>query len=49
LSIQEISVDKIYLNNDRSFGESINEKKKRYRYYIEAWNRAKLKYLFKKE
>jgi glycosyltransferase involved in cell wall biosynthesis len=45
LSIQEIAVDKIYLNNERSFGEAIDKKRKRYRYYIEALQRAEDKYI----
>jgi dolichol-phosphate mannosyltransferase len=37
LSIQEIGVSRIYVTDDRSFGEDLDKKNKRFRYYIKTW------------
>ncbi|MDX1957802.1 MAG: glycosyltransferase family 2 protein [Leptospiraceae bacterium] len=44
LTVREIAVDKIYITDDRSFGEDLDRKRKRYRYYLESWNIAHKKY-----
>lgn len=44
LSISELAVDKIYITDDRSFGEDLDKKRKRYAYYLNAWKRAHYKY-----
>ncbi len=43
LSLEEIAVDKIYITDDRSFGEDLDKKRKRYKYYLEAWRIAERK------
>lgn len=43
LSLSEIAVDKIYITDDRSFGEDLDKKRKRYKYYLEAWRNAERK------
>lgn len=43
LSLSEIAVDKIYITDDRSFGEDLDKKRKRYKYYLEAWRKAEKK------
>lgn len=40
LTLAEIAVDKIYITDDRSFGEDLDKKRKRYKYYLEAWRNA---------
>ena len=40
LSLAEIAVDKIYITDDRTFGEDLDKKRKRYKYYLEAWRSA---------
>lgn len=44
LSIQELAVDKIYITDDRSFGEDLDRKRKRYKYYLESFYRAEKKF-----
>lgn len=44
LLIKEIVVDRIYITDDRSFGEDLDKKRKRYRYYLNAWQAAHKKY-----
>jgi dolichol-phosphate mannosyltransferase len=44
LRIEELSVDKIYITDDRSFGEDLDKKRKRFKYYLEAWRKAENKY-----
>jgi dolichol-phosphate mannosyltransferase len=48
LSICEIYVDKIYITDDRSFGEDLNKKRKRYKYYLEIWKESHERYFSKK-
>jgi len=43
LTLAEIAVDKIYITDDRSFGEDLDKKRKRYKYYLEAWRNAERK------
>lgn len=45
LYIQELAVDRIYITDDRSFGEDLDKKRKRYRYYLEVWKSVNQKYL----
>jgi dolichol-phosphate mannosyltransferase len=40
LSVKEIAVDRIYITDDRSFGEDLDKKRKRYQYYLKVWNRS---------
>ncbi|MCB1158854.1 MAG: glycosyltransferase family 2 protein [Leptospiraceae bacterium] len=44
LHIEELAVDRIYLTNDRSFGEDLDNKNRRYRHYMQAWKKAEEKY-----
>lgn len=44
LKIEELAVDKIYITDDRSFGDDLDKKRKRYRYYLEAWKSAEKKF-----
>lgn len=48
LKIKEIAVDRIYITDDRSFGEDLDKKRKRYRYYIQSWKNAHFKYFHEK-
>lgn len=45
-SIKELSVDRIYITDDRSFGEDLDKKRKRYKYYLKAWKKAHNKYYY---
>lgn len=40
ISIREIPVHRIYTTDDRSFGEDLDRRRKRYRYYLRTLNRA---------
>ncbi len=40
LSIKEVAVSRIYVTNDRSFGEHLNHSLKRYRYYLQVLYRS---------
>lgn len=44
LSIEELAVDKIYITDDRSFGEDLDKKRKRFKYYLETFYRAEKKF-----
>jgi len=44
LSVKEISVDKIYITADRTFGDDLDKKRKRFRYYLETWRRSHRKF-----
>jgi dolichol-phosphate mannosyltransferase len=37
ISFTEIAVDRIYITDDRSFGEDLDKKRKRYKYYLQTW------------
>ena len=39
-SVKEIAVDRIYITDDRSFGEDLDKKRKRYQYYLQVWKRS---------
>lgn len=39
-SVKEIAVDRIYITDDRSFGEDLDKKRKRYQYYLKVWKRS---------
>jgi glycosyltransferase involved in cell wall biosynthesis len=39
-SIKELAVDRIYITDDRSFGEDLDKKRKRYQYYLHVWKRS---------
>jgi dolichol-phosphate mannosyltransferase len=39
-SVREISVERIYCDNDRSFGGELDDPESRYSYYMDVWNRA---------
>lgn len=40
LSVREIPVERIYCDNDRSFGVHLDDPEARLRYYMDVWNRA---------
>jgi glycosyltransferase involved in cell wall biosynthesis len=40
LSFKELPVDKIYVTDDRSFGEDLDKKRKRYQYYLKTWRKS---------
>jgi len=40
LCVREIAVERIYTDNDRSFGEDLDDHEKRYAYYMRVWNAA---------
>lgn len=40
LNVTEIPVERIYCDNDRSFGEHLDDPDARLRYYMDVWNRA---------
>jgi dolichol-phosphate mannosyltransferase len=40
LLIRELPIERIYFDNDRSFGEDLDEPEKRYTYYMRVWKRA---------
>jgi len=42
LSVREVPVDRIYLDNDRSFGEDLDDPEKRFAYYMRVWHDALL-------
>ncbi len=44
ISIRELPVDRIYITDDRSFGEDLDKKRKRYRYYLKTWINSHRKY-----
>ncbi len=44
LRIEEIPVSRIYTTDDRSFGEDLDRKRRRYRYYLQTWLRSEKKY-----
>ncbi|MBE7410463.1 MAG: glycosyltransferase family 2 protein [Leptospiraceae bacterium] len=48
LQIRELAVDRIYVTDDRSFGEDLDKKRKRYRYYIQSWKNSHFKYFQEK-
>lgn len=48
LAIQEIPVNRIYVTDDRSFGEDLDKKRKRYKYYLKAWQKAHTRYFSSK-
>lgn len=43
-SIKELAVDRIYITDDRSFGEDLDKKRKRYQYYLQVWKRSHKSY-----
>lgn len=44
LSLSELAVDRIYITDDRSFGQDLDKKRKRYRYYLQIWRESHRKY-----
>lgn len=40
LKVREIPVERIYCDNDRSFGEHLDDPQARLRYYMTVWHRA---------
>lgn len=40
LTVSEIPVERIYCSRDRSFGEELDDPEKRFRYYMQVWERA---------
>ncbi len=44
LLVKELSVDRIYITDDRSFGDDLDRKRKRYQYYLNVWKRMHTKY-----
>ena len=40
LRVIEAAVDRIYLDNDRSFGEDLDDPEKRFAYYMRVWHDA---------
>ncbi len=44
LLIEELAVDKIYITDDRSFGEDLDKKRKRFKYYLETFYKAEKKF-----
>jgi dolichol-phosphate mannosyltransferase len=44
LKVCEIAVDKIYVHEDRSFGETLDQKRKRFRYYLETWYKSHFRF-----
>ncbi|MCB1165153.1 MAG: glycosyltransferase family 2 protein [Leptospiraceae bacterium] len=44
LTIQELAVSRIYTTDSRSFGEDLDRRRKRYRYYLETWRAAEKKF-----
>jgi dolichol-phosphate mannosyltransferase len=40
LTVREIPVERIYCDNDRTFGEHLDDPDARMRYYMDVWNRA---------
>ncbi|MFN3604452.1 MAG: glycosyltransferase family 2 protein [Leptonema sp. (in: bacteria)] len=44
MSIQEVSVTKVYITDDRSFGENLNKHRVRYKYYLRVWKEAERKF-----
>lgn len=44
LSLSELAVDRIYITDDRSFGQDLDKKRKRYRYYLKIWRESHRKY-----
>jgi len=47
LGILELPVDRIYIDANRSFGLSLDQQRKRYRYYLETLQRAEERFLKK--
>ncbi len=44
LSIQEIAVARVYITDDRTFGENLDKYKVRYYYYLKVWKQAEKKF-----
>lgn len=44
LSVQEIAVKRIYTTDDRSFGEDLDRKRKRYRYYLSTFSASEKRF-----
>jgi glycosyltransferase involved in cell wall biosynthesis len=44
LRVKELNVDRIYITDDRSFGDDLDRKRKRYQYYLKVWKKMHLKY-----
>ncbi|PKQ15966.1 MAG: glycosyltransferase family 2 protein [Actinobacteria bacterium HGW-Actinobacteria-7] len=40
LKVEEIAVERIYCDRDRSFGVALDDPEKRYAYYMEVWRKA---------
>ncbi|MHB1340495.1 MAG: glycosyltransferase family 2 protein [Coriobacteriia bacterium] len=40
LHVSELPVERIYFDNDRSFGEDLDDHEKRYAYYLRVWEKA---------
>jgi dolichol-phosphate mannosyltransferase len=40
LGVRERPIERIYFDNDRSFGQDLDEPEKRYAYYLRVWRRA---------
>lgn len=44
LTLKEIPVARIYITDDRSFGEDLDKYKKRYKYYLKVWKNSEKKF-----
>jgi glycosyltransferase involved in cell wall biosynthesis len=44
LSWKEIPVNRIYITDNRTFGEDLDKKRKRFRYYLKVWKQMEIKY-----
>ncbi len=44
LRIEEIPVSRIYTTDDRTFGEDLDRKRRRYRYYLETLSRSRRRF-----
>lgn len=42
--VAELPVDRIYITDDRSFGEDLDKKRKRFLYYLKTWKYSHKKY-----
>lgn len=40
LSIREMPVERIYYDRDRSFGQDLDDPERRFRYYVDVWERT---------
>jgi glycosyltransferase involved in cell wall biosynthesis len=44
LRVQELAVPRIYITDDRSFGEDLDRQRRRYRYYLSVWREARRRF-----